>query len=412
MITEIITIGNEILLGQTLDSNAAYIADKLTEVGADVRRITTIGDGNEDIVDILKEAMDRADLIITTGGLGPTEDDLTKYAICEVFDRKLVYHQDILDLIKDRYSRRGMIIPEFVKTQADQPEGAALLENPIGSAVGIVIEKDKKRIISLPGVPSEMRAMIDQSVIPYLKKLEHSFNIIFRNIQTFGTFESYIADMIQKNKFIHEGCELAYLPSLKGVILRLTYRGDDKAKGEKLLSRYSEELREILGDYYITDDGRDLIEVTTDLLKEMKMTVATAESCTGGMIAAALTDISGSSEYFLQGAVTYSNEAKTDVLDVPQEVLVDYGAVSKETVYHMARNMRDKAGTDYAIAVSGIAGPTGGTEEKPVGLIYIGLAHADGVDVHKHVFGVDRQINRERTVYHAFNYLRKKLLEG
>ncbi|NIP44607.1 MAG: competence/damage-inducible protein A, partial [candidate division Zixibacteria bacterium] len=218
MITEIITIGNEILLGQTLDSNAAYIADKLTEVGADVRRITTIGDGNEDIVDILKEAMDRADLIITTGGLGPTEDDLTKYAICEVFDRKLVYHQDILDLIKDRYSRRGMIIPEFVKTQADQPEGAALLENPIGSAVGIVIEKDKKRIISLPGVPSEMRAMIDQSVIPYLKKLEHSFNIIFRNIQTFGTFESYIADMIQKNKFIHEGCELAYLPSLKGVI--------------------------------------------------------------------------------------------------------------------------------------------------------------------------------------------------
>ncbi len=411
MITEIITIGNEILLGQTLDSNAAYIADKLTEVGADIRRITTIGDGNQDIVNILKEAMGRADLIITTGGLGPTDDDLTKSAICQTFNRKLEFHSDILKLITDRYSRRGMVMPEFVKTQADQPDGSVLLENPIGSAVGIAIEDGDKRVISLPGVPSEMRAMIDQSVIPYLKKHKDSFNIIFRNVQTFGTFESYIADMIRKNDFTHDGCELAYLPSLKGVVLRLTYRGDDKAEGEKLVAKYASDLKEILGEYYIADDGRDLVEVTTDLLKEKHATVATAESCTGGMIAAALTDIAGSSEYFLQGAVTYSNEAKTDVLDVPQEILVDHGAVSGETVYHMAKNLRDKAGTDYAISVSGIAGPTGGTEEKPVGLIYIGLAHPGGVDIHEHVFGTDRQINRERTVYHALNHLRMKLLE-
>jgi nicotinamide-nucleotide amidase len=411
MKTEIITIGDEILLGHTVDSNAAYIADRISEAGADVIRITTIGDSGERIVDIFREAMARADLIITTGGLGPTDDDLTKHAICRAFGRKLAFHQEILDLITERYSRRGMAVSDFVRTQADQPEGAILFQNPLGSAVGILIEEKGKRLISLPGVPMEMKAIMENSVIPYLKGLKHGFNVLFRNIQTFGTFESYLSEMLKQNNFSHEGCELAYLPSLKGVVLRLTYRGEDKPRGEKLLSEYAARIKELLGDYYVSDDGRSLLEVTTDLLKTKKKTVATAESCTGGMIAAALTDLSGSSEYFPQAMVTYSNEAKTDLLEVPQETLMDYGAVSEQTVHYMAENMRLKAGTDYAIAVSGIAGPTGGTEEKPVGLVYIGLAYEGGVDIHRHVFGIDRNINRERTVYTALNYLRLKLLK-
>jgi nicotinamide-nucleotide amidase len=412
MKTEIITIGDEILLGHTVDSNAAYIADRISEAGADVIRITTIGDADSKIVDIFREALGRADLIITTGGLGPTDDDLTKHAICRAFNRKLAFHQEILDLISERYTRRGMAVSRFVRTQADQPEGAILFENPIGSAVGILIEEKGKRLISLPGVPMEMKAIMEESVIPYLNGINHGFNVLFRNIQTFGTFESYLSEMLKQSNFTHEGCELAYLPSLKGVVLRLTYRGEDKQHGEKLLSEYAAQMIKLLGDYYVCDDGRSLLEVTTELLKAKKKTVATAESCTGGMIAAALTDISGSSEYFPQGVVTYSNEAKTDLLDVPQEILVDYGAVSEQTVHYMAENMRLKAGTDYAIAVSGIAGPTGGTEEKPVGLIYIGLAYEGGVDIHRHVFGIDRNINRERTVYTALNYLRLKLLES
>ncbi len=412
MKTEIVTIGDEILLGHTVDSNAAYIADRISEAGADVIRITTIGDADEKIVDIFREAMGRADLIITTGGLGPTDDDLTKNAICRAFNRKLTFHQEILDLISERYTRRGMAVSRFVRTQADQPEGAMLFENPIGSAVGILIEEKGKRLISLPGVPMEMKAIMEESVIPYLKGINHGFNVLFRNIQTFGTFESYLSEMLKQNNFTHEGCELAYLPSLKGVVLRLTYRGEHKQHGEKLLSEYAAQMIKLLGDYYVSHDGRSLLEVTTELLKAKKKTVATAESCTGGMIAAALTDISGSSEYFPQGVVTYSNEAKTDLLEVPQEILIDHGAVSEQTVHYMAENMRLKAGTDYAIAVSGIAGPTGGTEEKPVGLIYIGLAHEDGVDIHRHVFGIDRNINRERTVYTALNYLRLKLLES
>lgn len=412
MKTEIITIGDEILLGHTVDSNAAFIADKISEAGADVIRITTIGDADEKIVEIFKEALGRADLVITTGGLGPTEDDLTKYAICHAFNRRLIFHQDIYDLMAERYGRRGMSVSKSVKSQAEQPEGASLFQNPIGSAVGILVEDNGKRLISLPGVPSEMKAIILQSVIPYLNGIGHGFNVLFRNIQTFGTFESYLSEMLKENNITHEGCELAYLPSLKGVVLRLTYRGNDKAYGEKLLSGYSAQIKELLGDFYVSDNGHSLLEVTARLLKEKKKTVATAESCTGGMIAAALTDLPGSSEYFPQGVVTYSNEAKTDLLDVPQEILVEYGAVSEQTVHYMAENVRVKADTDFAIAVSGIAGPTGSTADKPVGLIYIGLAHNGGVDVHRHVLGIDRAMNRERTVYIALNYLRLKLLKS
>jgi len=410
MKTEIITIGDEILLGQIVDSNAKFISNKLASVGADIIRITTIGDGDDQIVNTIHEALNRADLVITTGGLGPTDDDLTKYAICKAFNRKIVFYQEIFDLVMKRYELRGLIMPEIVRTQAEQPDGAILFDNPIGSAVGIMIEENNKRVISLPGVPQEMKVILENSVLPYLSGLNHGFHVIYKNIQTYGTFESYIEDMLKENNFSHDECELAYLPSLKGVRIRLTYKGTDKNNGNDLVKKYSKELIRILGEYYVADDGRDLVETTTDLLKEKHKTVSTAESCTGGMIASALTDIPGSSEYFIEGAVTYANEAKTDMLDVPQEILMDKGAVAEETVRLMADNMRKKAGTDYALAVSGIAGPTGGTDDKPVGLIYIGISSDEGTEVHQHFYGKDRHVNRKRTVYQALNYLRLKLI--
>jgi len=409
MKAEIITIGDEILLGHIIDSNSQFIGDKLASVGVDVMRISTIGDGDLQIVDAIMEALGRADLVITTGGLGPTADDLTKHAICKAFDRKLVFHQEILDIITQRYQRRGMDMPAMVETQAEQPEGAILLGNPIGSAVGILIEKENRRIISLPGVPQEMIAMMDESVLPYLKNIRQEFHVVFRNILTFGTFESYLADLLEKNQFKHEGCELAFLPSIRGVTLRLTYKGADGNTGAQLISGYANKIKEILGDVYVSDDGRDLVKTVADLLLAKKKTISVAESCTGGMIAAKLTDIPGSSAYFIQGVVTYSNESKTDLLGVPREIIIQKGAVSEEVVYHMAGNMRKMAGTDYSLAVSGIAGPTGDTPDKPLGLIYIGISSPEETRVYRHVFGKDRWINRERTAYHALNYLRLNL---
>jgi len=412
MKAEIITIGDEILLGQIIDSNAQFMSEKLASVGVDIIRITTIGDGDLQIVDAIHEAMNRADLVLTTGGLGPTDDDLTKHAICRAFDRKLVFHQDLYDLIVRRYERRGMTMPELVRSQAEQPENATLFDNPIGSAVGILIEEGEKRVISMPGVPLEMKAIMEGSVIPYLKNLQSDFYIVYKNILTFGTFESYLAKMIEEHQLCHDDCELAFLPSVRGVILRLTYKGKDRELGDRLVADYGEKLKEMLGELYVSDDGRDMVQTTTDLLLAKKKTVAVAESCTGGMITAKLTDISGSSAYFQQGVVTYSNKSKTDLVGVPQEVILEKGAVSKEVVRYMVENIRKTAGADYALAVSGIAGPTGDTPDKPLGLIFIGISSDDGVEVHRHVFGKFRDINRERTTYHALNYLRLKLLKS
>lgn len=412
MKAEIITIGDEILLGQIVDSNARFISEKLASIGVEIIRVTTIGDGDLLIVDAIREAMARADLVLTTGGLGPTDDDLTKCAICKAFDRKLVFHQDLYDLIVRRYERRGMSMPYQVRSQAEQPDNVTLFDNPIGSAVGILIEENDKHVISMPGVPLEMKVIMENSVIPYLKQLQRDFHIVYKNILTFGTFESYLAKMLEENKFTHDGCELAFLPSVRGVILRLTYRGADLEQGTMIINKNAEKLTSLLGDLYVSDDGRDMVQTTADLLLSKKKTVAVAESCTGGMIAAKLTDISGSSSYFLQGVVTYSNESKTDLVGVPQEVILEKGAVSEEVVRYMVENMRKMAGTDYALAVSGIAGPTGDSPDKPLGLIFIGIASDDGVEVHRHVFGKFRDINRERTTYYALNYLRLKLLKS
>ena len=410
MKTEIITIGDEILLGQILDSNAAFIALGLADVGADVIRITTVGDGDAQIVLAIKEALTRADLVITTGGLGPTQDDITKAAICKTFDVDIEFHQDIYDLINDRYQRRGWTMPEVVSNQAEQPKGATLFPNPIGSAVGILMERDGRRLIAMPGVPAEMKVIMTESVIPWLRSINPDFHVLYKKIQTFGTFESYISGMLDEAKFKHKDCELAYLPSIRGVILRLTYKGTDKEYGESILAKYTKQLKKLLGEYYVSEDGRNLVQTTADLLIKSRKTVSVAESCTAGMISAALTDIPGSSAYFTQGLVTYANEAKTDLLNVPQETLLEFGAVSEQTVGYMVENMRKQADTDFALAVSGIAGPDGGTPEKPVGTIFIGISGPDGTDVHKHIFGTDRDINRQRAVYYAINYLRFKLL--
>ena len=411
MKTEIITIGDEILLGHILDSNAAFISLRLAEVGADVIRISTVGDGDVQIVTAIQEALNRAELVIITGGLGPTHDDITKAAICRTFDVEMEFHQDIYDLIDARYQRRGLVMPEVVRNQAEQPRGATLFPNPIGSAVGILMEQNGRRLIAMPGVPSEMMAIMTESVVPFLRQINPNFHVLYKKIQTFGTFESYISGMLNEAKFDHRDCELAYLPSLKGVILRLTYKGTDKNYGDKILNDYTAQLQTILGEYFVSDDGRDLVKTTTDLLIESGKTVSVAESCTAGMICAALTDVPGSSAYFIEGLVTYANRAKTDLLNVPQEILMQFGAVSEQTVGYMVDNMRKIAETDFALAVSGIAGPDGDTPEKPVGTIYIGITAEDGTDVHKHTFGTDRDINRQRTVYNAINYLRLKLLE-
>lgn len=406
---EIISIGDELLIGQTVNTNAAWLAKNLMSLGVEVKWITTVGDDAEDLKNALTTAMQRSDAVITTGGIGPTHDDITKTVAAEFFESKLIFKPEILERLKRRFEKRGRKMSSTNEDQAWVPEQAQLIENPIGTAPGLIFEKDDKKCFILPGVPAEMTIMSEQTVFPMFK--EQGQTIVQKTIRTTGLPESTTFEKLGDIKRIEKIAKVAFLPKTSGVDIRLTVKGTNEAECQKKLDRAVHIVRKNLGDYVYGTDEEELQEAVAKLLIKKRKTVAVAESCTGGLLANKLTNVSGSSDYFERGVVTYSNQAKVDILQVPEKVLEKHGAVSAETAEAMAESVRKMSGVDFGISTTGIAGPSGGTKEKPVGLVYIGVSTEKETYSKRLLFFKERLENKGRFVQAALSLLRKELLK-
>jgi nicotinamide-nucleotide amidase len=411
MKASIITIGDELLIGQTIDTNSAFIGAELSAIGFDVTKITSIHDRREDILEELKEASMRSDVVLITGGLGPTSDDITKQTLCEYFNTKLVINQQVLKLIETMMASRNFAMNENNRRQAEVPESCRVLENRTGTAPGMWFEKDNLVYVSMPGVPHEMKHLMNVHVLPEFKKRFTSQVIIHRNIMTYGTFEAKLAELlVDFESGLPKNIKLAYLPASGVIKLRLTGTGDDRIELEKLMNEQVHNLYRIIPEFIYGENEESLQKVVGGLLKQRNLTVCTAESCTGGEIAHLITSIRGSSFYFNGSVVAYSNEIKTRLLGVPEVLIEKHGAVSEEVVKRMAAGAAETMRSDYAVATSGIAGPDGGTELKPVGTVWIAVASHKGVITEKKVFGNDRELNIRRFSLAALNLLRKQIL--
>lgn len=407
METEIITIGDEILIGQIVDTNSAWMAQKLNEEGIHVRQISSISDDPDHIEETLTEAGKRVPLVLITGGLGPTRDDKTKYAICKFFNTKLIEDPLALDNIIRLLGNRGININQLNREQALVPETAVVLQNEMGTAPCLWLKKENTVYTFMPGVPFEMKNLMEKEVLPAIRKEFKTSPILHRTIQIFGIAESLLAEKIKNwEDSLPAFMSLAYLPAPEGIRLRLSARGKEKGFLENAVETKITELSEIIPEYIIGFELDTLAGVTGKLLKNKKLTISTAESCTGGFVAHSITSVSGSSAYFNGSVVAYSNEIKTQLLRVEKKLIDENGAVSKEVVEAMALNCKKLFGTDYAVATSGIAGPTGGTDIKPVGTVWIAVAGPEEVISKVYNFGNNRERNIIRASQTALNMLR------
>ena len=408
----IITIGDELLIGQTIDTNSAFIAKALNTIGVWIRRRVAIGDIRSEILATLSAESRQSDIVIITGGLGPTADDITKPALCDYFGATLKVNNDVLENVKAIFARINRPLMAVNEKQAEVPDSCTVLQNTRGTAPGMWFEKEGVVFVSLPGVPYEMESLIESEVIPRLKQRFALPHIIHQTILTAGRGESEIAALIAAfEKALPPHIKLAYLPAYGMVKLRLTGRGSDRASLEEEMETHVTSLKALVADYLASDKDKTLPEVVSDLLKEQKKYIATAESCTGGYIAHLLTARPGSSATFKGGVVSYANDAKEQALGVQHSTLERYGAVSEQTVTEMATGVLRKLDADYAIATSGIMGPDGGTAEKPVGTVWIAVANKNGVKAVKHFVRFDRKKNIEITAQFALNLLRLFLIE-
>ncbi len=413
MVAEIISIGDELLIGQVVNTNAAWIARQMLENGIQVRYMTVIPDDRARILDALDEAAKRTDVIMLTGGLGPTRDDITKKALGEYFDAHMVLHQPTLDHIQKLFGQKGIPVLEKNREQALVPDKCIPLSNPYGTAPGLWFEKEGKIIVSLPGVPYEMEAIITGSVIPLLTERNHGILFYHRTVLTHGMGESMLSEKIGSwEDSLPENIKLAYLPQPGMVRLRLTAFGPDVEELKILVQSEIENLQKLIPDLIFGYDTQTMEQVLGEMLREKGMTVATAESCTGGYIAHLITSVAGSSDYFKGSVVAYDNEVKIKILGVDQKSLDSYGAVSEQVIKEMAEGARRRFKTDLALATSGIAGPGGGTKEKPVGLVWVGLATPAGVHAWSFKFGDHRVRNIRRSSLAALNLLRMSVLRG
>ena len=413
MTAEIITIGDELLIGQTVDTNSAWMGAEMSLIGFEMRRITSVSDKDKDIIGVLGEALGRSDVVLITGGLGPTSDDITKNSLCTFFDTRLKRDPDVMTGIENMLNRRGFPMNENNRRQADVPESCTILPNGAGTAPGMRFEKDGTLYYSMPGVPYEMKYIMSEHVIPELKKRFLGQTIVHRNIMTYGTFEARLAEILAPfESHLPESVKLAYLPSFGVIKLRLTAKGPVEAEVRRMIAEQVKKLYEIIPQYIYGED-EETLEITVGRLLTLRgQTLSLAESCTGGKIAHLLTSMPGSSKYFRGSVVAYDNEIKRNILHVPAEILQRNGAVSRETVESMASGIRILFGSDYSIATSGIAGPEGGTDEKPVGTTWIAVASAHGTLSERFVFGKDRSININRSAVAALDMLRKHILTG
>jgi len=401
---EIITIGDELLRGQTADTNAAFLAQRLSQIGVELVRIATVGDGLEPIAHEVKDALSHNDLVITTGGLGLTPDDLTRQALAKALGRPLVLMEDLWKRIEERLSKSGLAPSPESRAQAYLPRGAEEIPNLLGTAPGIHIEVAEGHLYALPGVPLEMRPMAAKYLFPQLRGRPRPYQVL----RTTGIPESQIYARI-KPLTGSEKVRISFLPSPRGVDLRIepTQQGTTED-----LSRTVASIKEIIGKAIYGGEEEELEEVVGGLLTQRGETLSVAESCTGGLIGDRLTDISGSSLYFERGVISYSNRAKLELLGVPVETIKKHGAVSPQTAIAMAKGIREISQTTYGLSVTGIAGPTGGSRAKPVGLCYIGFAHQKGISSQKFLFPGPRRANKERAAQAALNVVRLFLLAG
>jgi nicotinamide-nucleotide amidase len=406
---EIITIGNEVLSGHTVNTNAAKIARRLGELGIAVNWTTTVGDVAEHMREAFQAAWNRAQVIVTTGGLGPTHDDITRSVFCEVFSRTLVRDEMVLQNIKELFTRRGRTLTERNIDQAMVPTHTEVMMNRWGTAPGIYLNEAEHHWFMLPGVPREMEGLLEHEVVPRLLRVVGERAIVRRELHVVGVPESHLMDRIDGIPGLEQ---VASLPdSTKGeVTLRITVAGNERAAAEAEVARLEGALRERVGEAIYGLDDETLEGVVGRLLTERGMTISLAESCTGGLVATRLTDVSGSSNYFPLAVVAYSNAAKEMLLGVPHDLIVEHGAVSEPVAKAMAEGVRRIGKTNIGVGVTGIAGPTGGTAEKPVGLTYIALSYEGGTKGEKFLFGGDRQMNRWRAATAVLDMVRRHFL--
>ena len=407
--SSIVSIGDEILSGQTVDTNAAYLSNELLSISVPVVSSYTVPDDMDSIVRSFKLASSDADLVLITGGLGPTDDDLTRQALSKFLGTELQLQNKLLKKIQSFFTARNLQMPANNKIQAYIPAGAKAIANNLGTAPGIAAEIKGKLFFAMPGVPFEMKRMFEDSVLPKLKELSAGQAVVIRKLKCFGTGESNIAELIGNLSQRGRNPLINFTVQYGVITLHIIATAKNKVKAQQMAGKDEKLLRDLLGSLVYGTDEQTLAEVVGQKLAQQKKTIAVAESCTGGTLASLLTDIPGASRYFTQAWITYSNDAKINELGVPDDLIKKYGAVSEPVAMNMAQCARKKARTDFAIAVTGIAGPTGGSKQKPVGLVYISVDSDQGCETKRFVFPHYRSLIRLRAAQTALNMLRLKL---
>ncbi len=405
MKAEIIAIGDELLIGQVVDTNSVFITKQLNTIGISLNRKHAVADVENEIVSSISESLQRVDLVILTGGLGPTNDDVTREALARYFQSSLVLNKQVLDHISKFLLSRGVRISDVNKKQAMLPDNCDLLWNDSGTAPGMLFQENGKIVVSLPGVPHELKVIVTQKLIPVLKAKFHLPPVNTRTLCTCGLAESVLAEKLHRIESLYKDtCTLAYLPSPGIVRLRAG------SMNESSLNACIQDIKEKLNDYIYADKDLTLQEVVGMILNEKKKRISIAESCTGGTISGMITSVPGSTQYFAGSVIAYSNQIKCNELSVKEDTINNYGAVSKETVVEMAIGIKRKFNTDISVATSGIAGPDGGTDEKPVGTVWIAVAFGDDISARKFRFGNERLINIEKASKMSLNMVRLMLL--
>ncbi len=409
---KVISIGDELLIGQVVNTNSSYINAKLYSNGFNPERVITIGDNEKDLLAELDDSMRNFRITIITGGLGPTHDDITKPILVKYFNDELILREDILEFVREFFAKRNLPMPETNVGQAMVPSKSKVIWNHNGTAPGIWIEKYDRVFAAMPGVPFEMKAMMENDIVRMLKEKfasELDYILKSKTLLTTGIGESLLFEKIGDVKSIIGNHKMAFLPSPLGVRLRIDVTGRSESEADKIIAGIEKKIRSRIGEFIFGENDELLEEAVGNLFRNKGMTLSTAESCTGGLLSARITDVAGSSDYYKGGVCAYSNEIKSDFLCVKEKTLEEYGAVSEETAKEMAEGIRKKFGTSAGISVTGIAGPGGGTETKPVGLTYIGYSDDRKCYALKFNFGDNRERNRIRAVQASLNILRKEL---
>ncbi len=408
---EIIAIGSELLTPTKTDTNSLWLTEKLNQIGIEVKLKTIVGDDKLRLEETIRDAVKRSDIVISTGGLGPTEDDITRTVSATAIGRELIYLEELEQDLRERFRKWGRQMPEINKRQAFIIEGAEVLPNPNGSAVGMSVVIGEKFFVILPGPPRENQPMFENFILPKLREKVGEIYVRRRFLRVSGIGESAVDEAIAPIYKVYPMVETSILFNKSEIELHLSTQGKTEAQADEILDELTTKITEKLGLAVFAMNGETMAEVIGNLLRNQGKTLSIAESCTGGLIGERITEVSGSSEYFIEGAITYANAAKIRTLSVPKELIERHGAVSAEVSEAMARGIRERAKTDYAISVTGIAGPTGGTPEKPVGTVFIGYADDSQVKSFKIMLPGDRYLIRWRASQAALDYLRRQILK-